>query len=57
MRPIVNMSEEYRGTNTGNMHKNLVKVAVWFRRYPRGQTDPQTDILITILCNRYRVQQ
>jgi len=22
---------------------------MWFRRYPRGQTDTQTDILITIL--------
>ena len=31
---------------------------VWFRRYPRGQTDRQThshtDVLITILRNRFR---
>jgi len=29
----------------GNMYNNVVKIArvgVWFRRYPRGQTDRQT---------------
>jgi len=25
---------------------------MWFQTYPRRQTDTQTDILITILCNR-----
>jgi len=59
MRPIVNMSEEDRATDTGNMHKNLVKIA---RVHGSGdilaggqtdrQTDPQTYILITILYNR-----
>jgi len=39
---------EDRAAGIGNMHKNLVKI-VWFRRYPRGQT----DILITILRNRF----
>jgi len=27
MRPIVNMSEEDRATDIGNMHKNLAKIA------------------------------
>ena len=27
MRPIVNVSEEDRATEIGNMHKNLVKMA------------------------------
>jgi len=27
MRPIVNMPEEDRATDLGNMHKNLVKIA------------------------------
>jgi len=26
MRPIVNMPEEDRATDTGNVHKNLVKI-------------------------------
>ena len=38
--------------------KNWQRSRVWFRRYPRGQTDrptdPQTYILITILRNRSR---
>jgi len=29
---------------------------MWFWRYPHGQTDTQTDILITILRNRFRGQ-
>jgi len=39
--------------NIGNMHKNLVKIV---RVVPEisSQTDQQTDILITILCNRSR---
>jgi len=27
MRPIVNLSEEDRATDIGNMHKNVVKIA------------------------------
>jgi len=51
MQPIVNMLEEDQAVNIGNMHKNLVKIV---RVVPEisSQTDPQTDILITILCNR-----
>ena len=42
------MSEKDRTTDTGNMRKKLGKRSrVWWR-YPRGQTDLQTDILITI---------
>jgi len=55
MRPIVNVPEEARATDIGNMHKKLVMIArMWFRGYPRGQTDTQTDIFITILRNRCR---
>jgi len=33
--------------------KNLIlRPRMWFWRFPRGQTDTQTDILITILRNR-----
>ena len=44
MRPIVNVSED-PATDTGNMHKKLVKIA---RVFPEihvsvGQTDPETD--------------
>jgi len=46
MRPIVNMSEEDRATDTGNTHKNLVKIALAvpdiFSRTDR-QTDRPTD--------------
>jgi len=49
MRPIVNMPEEDRATDIGNMHKKISKV----RSCGSGQTDRQTDtqlgILITIL--------
>ena len=31
--------------------QKIGKDRTWFRRYPRGQTDRQTDILITILRN------
>jgi len=41
MRPIVNMLEEDRATDTGNMQKNWQRSRVWFWRYPRGQTDKQ----------------
>jgi len=54
------MREEDRAMDTGNVHKNLVKIAcvvpvspsVLRRRH--RQTDPQTDILITILRNLCR---
>jgi len=36
--------------------KIWLRLRVWFQRYPRGQTDTQTDILITVLCNRSRGQ-
>jgi len=48
MRPIVNMPEEDRATNIGNMHKKFGKDRAC------GSGDRQTDILITILCNRSR---
>jgi len=57
MLPIVNMSEQDRATDIGNMRQNLVKIA---RVVPEissrtdRQTDAQTDILITILRNRSR---
>jgi len=42
MRPIVNMLDEHRATDIGNMHKNLVKIA---RVVPEisSLTDKQTD--------------
>jgi len=52
MRPIVNLSEEDRATDTSNTHKKFGKD----RECRSGdilmdrQTDPQTDILVTILC-------
>ena len=53
MRPIVNMPEEDRATDMGNMHKNLVKIV---RVVPEisCRTDRHTDILITVLRNRSR---
>jgi len=41
MRPIINVSEEDRATDTGNMHKKLVKIA---RVVPviSSRTDRQT---------------
>jgi len=40
----------------GNMHKKFGKDHVWFRRYPRGQTDRQAhrQTLITTLRNHSR---
>jgi len=43
MRPIVNMSEEDRATDVGNMHKNWQRSRVWFQIYPVGHTDRDTD--------------
>jgi len=55
MRPIVNMPEEDRATDIGNMHKKFGKDRTWGSGHVLSdtQTDPQTDILITILHNRY----
>jgi len=47
MRPIVNVFEEDRAADTGNMHKILVKTALVVLETSL-QTDPQTNILITI---------
>jgi len=66
MRPIVNVSEEDRATDTGNMHKNLVKI---MRAVPEissrtdRQTDRQTDrhiklsLLITIRKSKNRFER
>ena len=50
MRPIVNMPEEDRATDMGNMHQKIGKDCALDVR----QTDRQTDILITILLKRSR---
>jgi len=42
MRPIVNLPEEDRATDIGNMHKNLVKVARVVLEIS-CRTDRQTD--------------
>jgi len=55
MWPMVSMPEDDRATDICNIHKKIwYRSRVWFRRYPRGQTDMQTDILITILRNHSR---
>jgi len=59
LRLIVNALQVDRATETGNMQKNLVKIARVVPEISWGtdrQTDPQTDILITILRNRSRGQ-
>jgi len=33
-------------------HRQHAQSHMWFRRYPRGQTDTHTDMLITVLYNR-----
>ena len=44
MRPIVNVPEKDRATDTGNMHKNgKDRECGSGDRYPCGQTDRQTD--------------
>jgi len=66
MRPIVNMPEEDRATDIGNMHKNgkdrvCGSGDILSDRQPDRRTDTQTDALITILRNsplwRKRVRQ
>ena len=42
MRPIVNMSEEDRATDTGNVHKKMVKIARVVLEIT-SRTDRQTD--------------
>jgi len=56
MRPIVNMSEEDRETDIGNMHKKFGKDCACGPRdiLAKGQTDRHADILITVLCNHPR---
>jgi len=58
MRPIVNMPEEDRATDIGNMHKKLVKIAarVVLEISSPSDRDTQTDIFITILRHRSRGQ-
>ena len=53
MRPIVNMSEEDRPTDTGNMRKTFAKDRICGSGdiLADRQTNPQTDILNTILSN------
>ena len=56
MRPVVNVPEENRATDIGNMRKNLVKIA---RVIPEIslRTDRHIDryILITILSNKVKM--
>jgi len=62
MRPIINMPEEDRATDIGNihMHKKVGKDRAYDSeniladRQTDRQTDTQTDIFITILRNRCR---
>jgi len=56
MRPIINMPEEDRDTDIGNMHKKFGKDHACGSGdiLADRQTDTQTDIVITILCNRSR---
>jgi len=56
MWSIVNTSEEDRATDVGNVHKQFGKdsACVFGDILADRQTDPQTDILITILRNRSR---
>jgi len=42
MRPIVNISEEDRATDTGNVHKKLVKIVRVVLEIT-SRTDRQTD--------------
>ena len=41
MRPIVNMSEEHQATDTGNMHKKMVKIARVVPEISSRKTDRQ----------------
>jgi len=50
MQPIINIPEEDQATDIGNMHKKDRQCGSGDIPADR-QTDPQTDILITILRN------
>jgi len=59
MRPVVNMSDEDRATDTGNTHKKLVKIArvvpeisCWTERHTDPQTDRQTYPLQYFAINK-----
>jgi len=56
MRPLVNVQEEDRDTDTGSMHKKFGKDRACGSKdtLVDRQTDPQTDILIRILRNHSR---
>ena len=58
MRPIVNVSLEDLGTDTGNMHKQLGKDRSCgsedILSDRQTHSDPQTDILVTIFRNHSR---
>jgi len=56
MRPIVNMSEEDRATDTGNKHKKFGKDCLCGSGdiLADRQAYQHRDILITILCNHTR---
>jgi len=56
MWSTVNVSEEDRATDTGNVHKQFGKDSACFFGdiLADRQTDTQTDMLITILRNRSR---
>ena len=40
--PFVTLLEEDRATAIGDIHKIRWRLRMWFRRYPRGQTDTHT---------------
>jgi len=59
MPPMVNMSEEDRATDIGNMHKKLVKIVrvvpeISSRtdRLTDGQTDRPTDVVNLLLVEK-----
>ena len=56
MRPIINITEEDRATDIGNMHKKFGKDGACGSGDILAdiQTDRQTDILITIVRSRGR---
>ena len=59
MRPIVNMPEENRATDIGNMNKNLVKIAcsgdILADRETHRQTDTQTDALVKYFATAHKM--
>jgi len=56
MRPMVNMLEEDRATDTGNMHKKLVKIALVVPEAPFTRYNLLSNRLSNRFDNRlYRV--